>query len=186
MPFKLMGEHLIIEHRRLILFILVIISSIWLWSSGTIEKFVLSMGEYGYLGAFIGGFFYSYGVTSPLAVVLFAAFSKDLNITVAAVLGGFGAMTSDYIIFKSVEETLKKPIQLTSHYKIKIPKIKSKLFYILSPLVAAIIIGSPLPDELAAVILGMEKLDDKAFVLLSFSFNLLGLLVIMLIARTFI
>jgi hypothetical protein len=182
----LKGDQLIIEHRKLILFILVIISSTWLWLSGTIERFVLSMGEYGYLGAFIGGFFYSYGITSPLSVVLFAAFSKDLNITVAAVLGGFAAMTSDYIIFKNVEETLKKPIKLTSHYKIKIPKIKSKLFYVISPLIAAFIIASPLPDELAAVILGMEKLDDKAFVLLSFSFNSLGLLMIMLIARAFI
>ena len=182
----LKGDHLIIEHRKLILFILVVFSSIWLWISGTIERFVLSMGEYGYLGALIGGFFYSYGITSPLAVVLFAAFSKDLNITVAAVLGGFAAMVSDYIIFKNIEETLKKPIKLTSHYKIKIPKIKSKLFYVISPLIAAFIIASPLPDELAAVMLGMEKLDDKAFVLLSFSFNSLGLLVIMLIARSFI
>jgi hypothetical protein len=142
----------------------------------------MRLGDYGYLGAFFGGFFYTYGVTSPFAVVLFAALAENVNPTVAAVLGGFTAMVSDYLIFKSVEESLKKPIKI-NHHKIRIPKIKSKLFLILSLPLAAFIIGSPLPDELAAALLGLEGFDDKAFILISFAFNSLGLLVIMLLAK---
>jgi len=186
MRLKVIGKHLIIEHRNLILFTLVVFSSVWLWLSGTIERFVLSLGEYGYIGALIGGLFYSYGITSPFAVVLFAAFSEDLDIALAAVLGGFAAMISDYIIFKNIEEEIRKPIKVTSHYKIKIPRIKSKILYILGLIIAGIIIASPLPDELAAIILGLEKFDEKAFILLSFSFNSLGLLAIMLIVRALI
>jgi len=173
----------VIKHHRFILFILILSCSAWLWVSGTIERFVARLGDYGYLGAFVGGFFYSYGVTSPFAVVLFVALAGNLNATVAAVLGGFSAMVSDYLIFKSVEESLKKPIKI-NHHKIRIPKIKSKLFLILSLPLAAFIIGSPLPDELAAALLGLEGLDDRAFILISFAFNSLGLLVIMLLAKT--
>ncbi|NYZ79251.1 hypothetical protein H0N99_03825 [Candidatus Micrarchaeota archaeon] len=172
----------IVKHHRALLVILLTFCSIWLWTSGTIERFVWSLGDYGYLGAFFGGFFYSYGVTSPIAIMLFVALSESSNITVAAVLGGFSAMVSDYLIFKSVEESLKKPIKI-NHHKIIIPKIKSKLFLILSLPLAAFIIGSPLPDELAAALLGLEGLDDKAFILISFAFNSLGLLVIMLLAK---
>ncbi|QLJ53334.1 MAG: hypothetical protein Sv326_1159 [Candidatus Fermentimicrarchaeum limneticum] len=173
------------KHHKFLLFVLVVSCSLWLWLSGTIEKFVLRLGDYGYLGAFVGGFFYSYGVTSPFSVVLFAALAENVNMTVAAVLGGLSAMVSDYLIFKSVEESLKKPVRI-NHHKIKIPKIKSKLFLILSLPLAAFIIGSPLPDELAAALLGLEGFDDKAFILISFAFNSLGLLVIMLLAKTLV
>jgi len=175
----------ILKHRKPFLFILIALCSLWLWFSGTVERFVFRMGEYGYLGAFVGGFFYSYGFTSPFAVVLFAALSESIDITVAAVLGGFTAMVSDYLIFKNIKEEVKKPVKLLNH-RLRIPKIKSKLFYLLSLPLAAFIIGSPLPDELAAALLGWEDFDDRAFVLLSFAFNSLGLLTIMLIARAFV
>jgi len=178
-------KRFLVKHRRPLLLILVTLSSIWLWTSGTIERFVLKMGDYGYVGAFLGGFFYSYGATSPFAVVLFSALSENLNLTVAALIGGFGAMVSDYLIFKNVKEQLKKPIRI-DHHRIKIPKIKSKLFFLLSLPLAAFILASPLPDELAAVLLGLEEFDDKAFVLISFSFNSLGLLAIMHIAKALI
>lgn len=171
------------RHHRFLLFLLILSSSLWLWLSGTIERFVLMLGEYGYIGALVGGFFYSYGVTSPFSVVLFIALAKSVNTTVAAVLGGFSAMVSDYIIFKGVEDAMKKPIKI-NHHKIRIPRVKSKLFFLLSIPLAAFIIGSPLPDELAAALLGWEEIDDKAFVLMSFAFNSLGLLVIMLLANT--
>jgi hypothetical protein len=173
------------KHHKALLLILVTFSSVWLWVSGTIERFVWELGEYGYLGAFFGGFFYSYGFTSPFSVVLFAALAETLNPTVAAVLGGFAAMISDYLIFKSVKNELKKPIRI-DHYKIKIPRAKSKAFLLLSLPLAAFIIGSPLPDELAAALLGFEDLDDRAFVLLSFAFNSMGLLTIMLLTRFFV
>lgn len=175
-------RHGIAERHKFLLFLLVLASSLWLWFSGTIEKFVLGLGDYGYLGALVGGFFYSYGVTSPFSVVLFAALAENVNTTVAAVVGGFSAMVSDYLIFKSVENALKKQIRI-GHYKIKIPKVKSKLLFFLSIPLAAFIIGSPLPDELAAALLGLEELDDRLFVLISFAFNSLGLLVIMLITK---
>jgi len=181
----LKSKRITIGYYKWILFILMVLSSAWLWLSGAIERFVLGLGEYGYLGAFMGGFFYSYGVTSPFAVVLFAALGENLNTTVAAVLGGFGAMISDYLIFKNVKESLKKPIRI-NHYRIKIPKIKSKVFYILSIPLAAFIIASPLPDELAAALLGLEGFEERAFVLLSFSFNSLGLLVIMLVTKALV
>ena len=174
-----------VKHYRALLLILLTFCSIWLWTSGTIERFVRDLGEYSYLGAFLGGFFYSYGFTSPLAIVLFVALSDNLNIPIAAVLGGFSAMVSDYLIFKNVKEQLSKPIKV-NHRRVKIPKIKSKLFYLISLPLAAFIIGSPLPDELAAALLGLEGFDDRAFVLMAFSFNSLGLLIIMLIAKALI
>jgi hypothetical protein len=49
--------------------------------------------------------------------------------------------------------------------------------------VGGIILASPLPDEVGVSILGVAKMRPSRFMLMSFFFNSIGILVIGLIAR---
>jgi hypothetical protein len=68
---------------------------------------------------------------------------------------------------------------------LKIPKIRYNFLKKISPLIAGFIIASPLPDELAAVLLGSENYDYKKFLILAFVFNFLGILFIVGLGRIF-
>jgi hypothetical protein len=49
--------------------------------------------------------------------------------------------------------------------------------------VGAIIIASPLPDELGLALLGVSTLSRPQFFLLSFAMNSLGIFIILLVAQ---
>jgi hypothetical protein len=80
-------------------------------------------------------------------------------------------------------ETFTKPIpNLAFTNKIRIvlwKKIsRSRVWKIIIPVIAGLIIASPLPDELAVAIFGAVKYDVKKFLLFSYCFSFLGILAI--------
>ena len=178
-------EELIIyewNHYKLVLIILVILITLEAYLTGSLEKFLLSLGNYEYLGAFFAGFFYTYGATTAFSVATFFILAKVLNPWILALLGALGSIVSEYIIYDFVSERSGKTIKI-GNKEYKIPEIKSKFVKKISPLIAGFIIASPLPDELAAVFLGVEKYDIKKFILLAFIFNFIGILFIVALGR---
>jgi uncharacterized membrane protein YdjX (TVP38/TMEM64 family) len=147
-----------------------------------LEKFLLSLGNYEYLGALLAGFFYTYGATTAFSVATFFILAKVLNPWIMALLGALGSIVSEYIIYDFVSERSGKTIKI-GNKEYKIPEIKSKFVKKISPLIAGFIIASPLPDELAAIFLGVEKYDIKKFILLAFIFNFIGILFIVALGR---
>jgi len=170
------------NHYKLVLIILVILITLEAYLTGSLEKFLLSLGNYEYLGAVFAGFFYTYGATTAFSVATFFILAKVLNPWIVAFLGALGSIISEYIIYNFVSERSGKTIKINNK-KYKIPEIKSKFLKKFSPLIAGFIIASPLPDELAAVLLGAEKYDSKKFILLAFIFNFIGILLIVALGR---
>jgi len=144
------------------------------------------IGTLGYLGAFVAGAFSVSFFTAIPAVVLLVGFS-DLNIFVTAAIAGFGSMIGDYIILKYAEEKVAyelKPIA----FKFGIPQtlayLQGKRSTLgLVRLVGAIIIASPLPDEIGIGILNLGKLRRPVFLAICYTLNALGILLILLTAR---
>jgi uncharacterized membrane protein YdjX (TVP38/TMEM64 family) len=170
------------NHYKLVLIILVILITLEAYLTGSLEKFLLSLGNYEYLGAVFAGFFYTYGTTTAFSVATFFILAKVLNPWILAILGALGSIVSEYIIYNFVSERSGKIIKINNK-KYKIPEIKSKFVKKISPLIAGFIIASPLPDELAAVLLGAEKYGSKKFILLTFIFNFIGILFIVALGR---
>jgi hypothetical protein len=178
-------EKLIISewnHYKLALMIIVILLTLESYLTGSLEKFLLSLGNYEYLGALFAGFFYTYGATTAFSVATFFILAKVLNPWIVAFLGALGSIVSEYIIYDFVSKRSGKTIRINNK-KYKIPEIKSKFVKKISPLIAGFIIASPLPDELAAAFLGAEKYDIKKFILLAFIFNFIGILFIVGLGR---
>lgn len=137
-----------------------------------------------YIQAFIAGLFYSYGFTSGIAVVLLVALSDNLPRVTIAIIAGLGALVSDLLIFNFIRHSFMDEIKLLSKTKYA-QALFSAMPYLLkkylSPLLAIIVIASPLPDELGvSLFAGLTKISKGKFIFISFILNSLGILTILL------
>ncbi len=180
----LLSEKLIWNHKKLILLILSVVLAIFILKSSSLQKSLYNVGTLGYLGVFIAGLFFSYGFTTAPAMSILYLLGNNLNPINVAFIGAFGALISDYIIFRFVKYSLMDEIKkLSNEFKFH-PHLKKgyiKFLKKIAPLIASFIIASPLPDELAASILGSIKVNDKEFLLISYISNFIGILIIALI-----
>lgn len=136
-----------------------------------------AVGESGYVGALVSGIFYAISVTAPLATVFFLSFD-GLHPFWAALFGGLGALLYDVLVFEVVRHALRPT--LLEHVKERLPS-RYRLPTWTTTLVGAIILASPLPDELAAGFLGLSSMRTRRFLLLSFLLNSAGIFVILLL-----
>jgi uncharacterized membrane protein YdjX (TVP38/TMEM64 family) len=173
------------NHYKTVLIILAIVITLELYITGYLSFFLESLGSYGYLGGFVSGFLYTFGVSTPFAVASFFILAKTLNPWLIAFLGALGSVLSEYIIYKFVRIEAEKTFRKYKIKGLKLPKIKYNFLKKISPIIAGFIIASPLPDELAAVLLGAEKYDIKKFIILTFIFNFIGILFIVGLGRIF-
>ncbi|MCC7436766.1 hypothetical protein IT402_02755, partial [Candidatus Nomurabacteria bacterium] len=62
--------------------------------------------------------------------------------------------------------------------------ISTPYFAWLAPVIGAIIIASPLPDEIGVGLIGISKMKNWQFLVLSFVLNSLGILLIVTLAKS--
>ena len=168
-----------------ILLFLVLLLTLESFLTGSLERFLLNLGKLEYVGAIFAGFFFTYGVTTPFSIVTFFILADTLNIWLLAFLGALSSLVSEFIIYDFARIETKKLLKSRNIRGLKIPKLKYTSLKKLSPIIAGLIIASPLPDELAAVLLAAENYDYKKFLILAFIFNFLGILFIVGLGRIF-
>ncbi len=139
----------------------------------------------GYGGIFLVGiFFVSIFTFAPAAVVL-VGLGQAYDPIVLAPLAGAGAMFGDYVIFRFIREgvldELKAIIGKQGMAKLLHP-FRSRYFMWFLPLAGAVIIASPLPDELGVGLMGISKIRRWVFLLIAFCLNTIG--VYLLISAT--
>ncbi len=139
-----------------------------------LRSVVFGIAESGPLGVFVTGVLYTVGFTAPLATAMVIDAAQVTSPWVLGFLGGLGAMVYDLLIFLFVRRTTHQPV---------LEKIRERLFG--RPAVAwalaavgALVIASPLPDELGSGLLGLSNIPQKYFVPFSFLLNGLGIFII--------
>jgi uncharacterized membrane protein YdjX (TVP38/TMEM64 family) len=133
-------------------------------------------------------FFTSVFTTAP-AIVVLGQLALHTPLWVVALFGGLGAVVGDYILFLLVREGVSRDVnELMRHAGLRrLRKLfHTKLFHRLLPLIGALILASPLPDELGLAMLGLSDINKDRFLLVSFVMNALGILVIGLVARAIV
>lgn len=180
-------KFVIYEWKRyhLLLFLLVILLTLEAFFTGSLQSFLQSLGSYGYLGALLAGFFYTYGMTSPFSVATFFVLAERLNPFLLAFFGALSSVISEFIIYSFSRHEYRRLARHHTVFRIKISRRRKGLLKTLSPLIAGFIIASPLPDELAGAFLGSENYGVKRFMLLAFVFNFIGILFIVGLGRIF-
>ncbi len=142
--------------------------------------------EFRVLTAFLGGMFFVSIFTAVPAIAVITELAHEMSPTTIAIFGGLGSLLGDLIILHFIKE------ELTDDVNLWIEKVKnqgffsifrSRYFRWLAAVLGAIVIASPLPDELGIAIIGVSKIQTKVFVPLSFILNGAGILLIALAAR---
>lgn len=169
---------------------LLIASLIVLWvvvDTDVVNGLVEEIGRYGYLGAFATGiFFVSTFTVAPASVVLFHL-SQDFNPGLIALCAGAGGVLGDFLIFRFLKDGVfeeLKPLFHTYGGNHVAALLRTPYFAWFSPVVGAIIIASPFPDEIGIALMGLSRIKIWQFVALSFVLDTLGILAVVLLARS--
>ncbi|OGG59683.1 hypothetical protein A3C86_01835 [Candidatus Kaiserbacteria bacterium RIFCSPHIGHO2_02_FULL_49_16] len=140
------------------------------------------------LGSFIAGMFFTSIFTTVPAIVTLGEIANANSILLTALFGAMGAVLGDLIIFRFIRDRFSEHLTEVFKQRLAGRKVNALLhfrfFRWFSFVVGALIIASPLPDELGISLLGFAKMKMLWFIPLSFAFNGLGILLIGAIAKT--
>ena len=154
--------------------------------SPVVKNAIHAIGGLGFFGAFLVGiFFVSTFTVAPASLVLFYL-AQEMSIWQIALFAGVGATLGDYLIFRFLKDRVfeeLRPIfmQFGGSYVSRL--FSTPYFAWLAPVLGAIIIASPFPDEIGIGLLGFTKLKNWQFVALSFVLNSLGIFLIIGLAN---
>jgi len=170
----------------ILIIILSIILALYLVKSELIIKFVVLLENLEWLGIILAGALFTSIFTVAPSIALISVLANTTSPIILAVLGGIGAALGDYIIFSFIKNRVSEDID----YLLSFQKgnrltlfFKTKLFIFFTPLIGALIIASPLPDELGVAMLGLSKMKDRIFLLISFIANGAGIFLIAWVAK---
>lgn len=143
--------------------------------------------ELEYIVSFFAGLFFTSIFTAAPSVALLGELARENSPWVVALFGGLGAMLGDFVLFRFLRDRVAKDLE----YLFTLPRAKRVLHIfstilprMLWPFLGAIIIISPLPDEIGITLLGLSKIDQRLFLPLSFVLNGIGILLIGFAAKS--
>src|SRR3989338_9959631 len=119
--------------------------------TGAVNDILMSASGLRFLGSFIAGLFFVSIFTAVPAAVVLAELAGTGSAFEVALIGSLGALAGDMLILRFVERSLLRDLR----YVIKrirgdtlVSVFHLKLFSWIVPLAGAIILASPLPDEI--------------------------------------
>ena len=160
--------------------------AILLARSGIVDELLASVGGFAIIGGFIAGtFFVSVFTVAPAAAVLVELFRGNslLDVAIAAAAGG---LVGDWIMFRFLRDHVAADLAYLASrppFRRSRAVFRLKSFHWLTPLLGAVIVASPLPDEIGLALMGISGLRTALFLPLSFGLNFSGLLVLGLLTR---
>lgn len=155
--------------------------SFFLIESDVVARLALFAAESATLVSFGVGIFFTSILTTTPAIVAFAELGNYLSPLHLALVGGVGAVCGDLIIFRFVRSPLAQYIvRSASHPRLR--RLGSLLargpLWWVVPMLGALIIASPFPDELGLIMMGLSNMRLLAFVPLAYVMNALGIFII--------
>ncbi len=143
--------------------------------------------EMGYaLAAFLAGIFFTSAFTIAPAAVVLASLAQHGNMWLVAAAGAIGAMIGDFILFYFIRDVFAVDLQTALrrlHWARHTAWLHGHVMRICAPIIGALIIASPLPDELGLALMGFSRMKARYLVPIALSMNFLGILLITFIAH---
>ena len=179
-------NNLLIKDLAIIIFSILV--AVFLVKTHVLTNILTSTKELELLGSFIAGMFFTSVFTTAPAIVTLGEIAIANSVIQTAFFGAMGAVVGDLIIFRFVRDRLSEDLMELIKHNHSAKRIKAilriRLLRWLTFLIGGLIIASPLPDELGLTLLGIARMRTRRFLLLSFAFNSLGILLIALAARS--
>ncbi|OGG92043.1 hypothetical protein A3H03_03730 [Candidatus Kuenenbacteria bacterium RIFCSPLOWO2_12_FULL_42_13] len=178
-----------IKYPKFSLLLITYILTAFIFGGFLNEEMENSILDLHYLGAFIAGVMFTYSFTAGVATAVFLIIGQGNNLIAFGLIGGLGALMGDLVIFKVLRGYFKEEIDKLGQEKIikalgQNARTAAVLKHYVLPILGAIIIASPLPDELGVSLFAMDKvIKPKFFSVMSYLLNTAGIFVILFIGR---
>lgn len=146
-----------------------------------LDVLLRSWGEYAVTLSIIAGFFFTSLFTIAPAGVMLAELSQVAPLLAVAVFGAAGAVMGDLVLFLFVRDALSEDIahMIKRSWKRRLLRITHRPYLQwLVPLAGALLIASPLPDELGLAMMGLSKTRLAILIPVSFAMNFLGIMLV--------
>lgn len=165
-------------HTNLLLMAFGVLFTVVLTQFPAFHAFLNHLNGLGYIGAFFAGALFVGTFTATTGAYILATLTETLNPWELGLVAGLGAVVADVTIFRFVKDGILE--ELEDVYNELHGRRLSHIFHIKTfrwtlPVLGALIIASPLPDELGVALMGISKLPTWKFVILSFILNSLGI-----------
>jgi len=169
------------RYKGLTLIFISILFAIFLSKYTSFDKFLFETRYIPFIGSFIAGVLYVSSSTAALGILIFSDLSLKISPVEIALLGGLGSAVSDFFLFRFFKDDLLFEItpiynKLGGRYITKL--MYHKFFRWSLPIIGAIIIASPLPDEIGISLMGISKIKNKQFAVLSLTLNTCGIFIL--------
>ncbi len=176
-------EHLF---RDSLLIFCSIVIAIFLVQAGLLGQFLSLAQGLEILGSFVAGIFFTSVFTIAPASVALAELSQHTSPFIVALWAAFGAVIGDLIIFLFLRDSFGDDLLKAMKYSPFKKLLSLSRFAVvrwLMPIIGALIIASPLPDELGLALLGISRTRIVVLIPVAFVMNYLGVLLIALFAN---
>lgn len=161
-------------------------AAIWIAEGEIVTTVLAWTRNTGFVESFFAGMFFTSAFTTVPAMVVLGKIAQSTPVLLVAALAAAGATFGDLLIFQFVKDRLAEDIFYLLQLSRKerwVHVFHLRLFRRLMPFVGALIIASPLPDEIGLALMGLSKMKTPFFLGLTYIFNFIGVLLIGLVAR---
>lgn len=170
------------KYKNLTFLIISIAVAYYLSQYEPFHNFLLNLGNYGYIGAFIAGILFVSTFTVATGAVILLVLAEKLSPLEIGLIAGLGAVFGDFVIFKFIKDNLVDEVREIynridgEHHLIRL--LHTKYFGWSLPVIGAIIIASPFPDEIGVSLMGISKMKTYQFLIISFVLNAIGIFLV--------
>ncbi len=166
------------KYKGLTLIFISILLTIFLSGNHFLNQAIVNTSSIPIIGSFIAGILYVSASTTAFGVFILLSLSKNLSAIEIAIFAGLGGAVADFVIFRFIRGDLIgeiKPIynRLGGRHLTRL--MYHKYFRWSLPIIGAIIIASPFPDEVGITLMGLSKIKNYQFALLSFVLDAVGI-----------
>lgn len=173
-------------YKNTFFLIISIIALIFITQTPLLDIIVKHIGYLDYFGAFLTGILMVSTFTVAPATVILFHIASYLDTYIVVLFASLGSVIGDFIVFRFVKDRVVSEWQLFFK-RLHFPKLKkifqTPYFAWLVPLIGAVLIASPLPDEIGISLLGASKINHRSFLILTFILNLIGIFIIVSVAQ---
>lgn len=170
------------KYKNLTFLLISIIFAFFLSRYEPFHTFLLNLGSFGYIGAFLAGALFVSTFTVATGAVILLVLAEALSPIEIGIIAGLGAVVGDFTIFRFIKDNLTQEIESIydhidgDHHFKKV--LHSKYFSWTLPVIGAVIIASPFPDEIGVSLMGISKMKTYQFLLISFILNAIGIFLV--------
>ena len=169
------------KYKNLTVLFLSLLIAFFAFRIESFHTFLLQLGNFGYIGAFVAGVLFVSTFTVATGAVILLVLAEQLSAIEIGLVAGLGAVVGDMLIFRFVKDTILEeitPIYHTLGGKHVTAILHSRYFSWSLPVIGAIIIATPLPDEIGVSLMGIAKMNTYTFFLLAFVLNAVGIFLV--------